>query len=80
MNVVPEVKSSEPSIVGAIAQVRQDWEAASEGESLTNIDGNVGLILVDVVKALGLNPDETVKALGGQLYRDVLPYLLIPVA
>lgn len=72
-----EVKSN---VVSGIAHLRREWEKSAEGESLTNIQGNVGLVLVDVVNVLGLTPDEQAKVLGSHLYREVLPYLLMPVA
>ena len=54
-------------IVEALASVRQEWQEAAESESLTEIEGSVGLLLLDVVTAMGLSPAECVVALGVEL-------------
>jgi len=54
-------------LVDALAKIRQEWEQAAEGESLIHVDASVGLLLGDVVVALGLPPVETVQILGAEL-------------
>ena len=51
-------------IVKALAQIRQEWEDATDGQPLDAIDGSVGLILADVAQGVGLNQEEMLRALG----------------
>ena len=58
-----------PQMVNAIARIRKDWE--QEDESLVDIEASVGLILADVVEALGFSEEEKLAALGPSIYVDI---------
>jgi hypothetical protein len=56
-------------MVNAIARIREDWE--HEEESLVDVQASVGVLLADVVEALGFSEEEKIAALGPSLYNDV---------
>ena len=58
-----------PLMVKAIARIREDWE--QEDESLVDIEASVGMMLADVVEALGFSEEERISALGPSLYNDI---------
>lgn len=58
-------------VINALARIRQEWQSATEGASLLSVDGNVGLILADVVNCLELSTEEQVLVLGSELYREI---------
>jgi len=59
-------------IVNSLAQLRQEWQASTDGESLLDIQASVGLLLGDVVMMLGLSSDEQVAVLGEELRREFI--------
>lgn len=52
--------------IDGLRQVCDEWRvaAAADGVELVDVDGNVGMILLDVAAAIGLNPGEINQALG----------------
>jgi len=65
------IQSPQSHIVSALARVRQEWQDAAQGDSLLSIDGNVGLMLADLVSVLGLPVESQVEILGADLFREV---------
>jgi len=47
-----------------LTALRQEWEAAAEGDNLLDVTASVGLMLLDVATKLGLTPDERAFFLG----------------
>ena len=61
----------EHQIISALARIREEWQDAIAGTSLLSVDGNVGLILADLVSGLGLSTEEQVQVLGIQLHKEI---------
>jgi hypothetical protein len=61
----------------ALVRIRQEWEQAAEGESLLGVQGSVGLMLGDIVRALGFSPDDQSQVLGQALYTDLQDILVV---
>ena len=53
-------------VIQAIRTLREDWETAA-GNDLYQVEGNVGLMLDDIARLLGLTPEECALALGHTL-------------
>ena len=51
-------------VIQALAVIRNQWEDAAQGNSLTRINGSVGYLLFDVAVALGLEGMDLRIALG----------------
>jgi hypothetical protein len=60
-----------------LAALRQEWEAAVGGDSLLDVTGSVGLMLLDVATKLGLTPEERAFFLGAQLDQEASSILLV---
>ena len=58
--------------IKSLIALRQEWEAAAVGESLTRINGRVGLILADVTGCIGLSIEEQILVLGESLTSESL--------
>ena len=60
-------------VIAGFVQVREEWEEALENDNLVDARANVGLLLLDLVDAIGLHPEEQIKALGHELSEIVTP-------
>lgn len=63
-------------VVLALARIRQEWELAAQGESLIQVEASVGLLLADLVMALGFPPVEKEQVLGPELAGQLQDVLL----
>ena len=63
--------------IAGIAQIRQEWEDLAGDQSLIQVNGSVGLMLADIVQALGLTTEEQTQALGPDLAQEI--YSPIPI-
>ena len=62
-------------VIGSLAQLREEWQEAVDGQSLIDVEASVGLLLGDVVMLLGLSADEQAAVLGEELRREFLQAL-----
>ena len=58
------VTISRTEVIQALTVIRNEWENAAQGDSLTQIEGNVGYLLYDIAVALGLEERDLRLALG----------------
>jgi hypothetical protein len=68
-----------PRVIEVLARMRAEWQNAAAGASLLETEGNVGLILADIVNCLGLNADEQARVLGQPLFNEVRDLLTLSV-
>lgn len=54
--------------IEGLTRIRQEWEEASGGLPLEDVQGSIGLILVDVINALGLLPEEAAQVWCGAAF------------
>ena len=66
-----------PDTIKVLANLRQEWEQVVEGESLVDVKGSVGLILVDLVIGLALRPSEQFQVLGSALHAELQSILVV---
>jgi len=77
MLIQPKIMQTE-ALLEALAHIRSEWEQAADGQSLVEVQGSVGLLLADVVAAIGLASDEQAHVLGPGLARDLQGVLAQP--
>lgn len=58
-------------VIATLSSFRQQWQEASEGRSLIEIEGNVGLILADLINSFGLTTHEQALVLGAELFEEM---------
>lgn len=64
-----------PNVIDALSRIRAEWQNAVQDHNLLATEGNVGLILADVVNGLGLCPDEKALVLGQSLFEEMREFL-----
>jgi len=57
-------------VVSALTKLRMEWQGATD-KSLTSVNGNVALLLVDVTMSIGLDSIERVQVLGAELTHEL---------
>lgn len=65
------VQTSQVELVPTLAKLRYEWQLAANGESLLDMDANVGLMLADIVNSLELSPQEQAQVLGKELFGEL---------
>jgi len=66
-------------IVGTLTLIRQEWQDAAGHSSLIEVEGNMGMLLADLINGLALRTDEQVQVLGNELFQDMKDFLKSPV-
>lgn len=64
--------------IAGLSTLRQEWQDSAEGESLLDIEGNVGLLLADLVNVIGLSTHEQSLVLGPELFDELRDMLVLP--
>ncbi len=66
--------------IAGLTRLRQEWQEAAGSKPLVEVQGSVGLLLTDVVNAIGLLPEEAAQVLGSEIYIEpeqmVIPELV----
>ena len=57
-------------VIQAIKKIRSNWENDVD-KSLVDVDISLGIFLLDLTDAFGLDQAETKKALGARLFKEV---------
>ena len=65
-------------VISVLTRIRQEWETAAEGQSLLDVEGNIGMLLGDMVNALALTTDEQSVVLGSNLCEEMQKVLDLP--
>ena len=65
-------------LIATLSTFRQEWQEAADGKSLIETEGNVGLILADLVNSFGLSTQEQSLVLGGELFEEMREVLRLP--
>ena len=65
-------------LVSTLSRIRQEWQEAIGSSSLIETEGNMGMLLADLINGLGLGAAEQVQVLGGDLYQEMQDFLQSP--
>jgi hypothetical protein len=65
-------------VIATLSTFRQEWQEAAGGKSLIETEGNVGLILADLVNSFGLTTHEQSVVLGPELFEEMREVLATP--
>lgn len=63
---IPQVQ-----LISLLSTLRQEWQDAAQGQSLLDMEANVGLMLADLVNSLDLSVQEQTLVLGPELYAEM---------
>ena len=65
-------------LVTSLSRIRQEWQDAADGKSLIEVEGNMGMLLADLINGIGLGTSEQIQILGADLYREMQDFLQSP--
>ncbi|HMR99238.1 MAG: hypothetical protein HXY38_03820 [Chloroflexi bacterium] len=66
-------------LVGTLTRIRQEWQDAAGSSSLIEVEGNMGMLLADLINGVGLGIDEQIQVLGPELFHEMKDFLKSPV-
>ena len=66
-------------LVTTLSRIRQEWQDAADGKSLVEVEGNMGMLLADLLNGIGLGTSEQVQVLGKDLFQEIQDFLRSPV-
>ena len=65
-------------LVSTLTLIREEWQEAAGSSSLIEVEGNMGMLLADLINGIGLRTDEQIQVLGNDLFRDMHDFLKSP--
>ena len=65
-------------LVSTLTRIREEWQEAAGSSSLIEVEGNVGMLLADMINGIGLRHDEQIQVLGADLFREMQDILNSP--
>ena len=65
-------------IISTLTRLRQEWQEATEATSLLETDGNMGLVLADLINGFGLDSNDQCQILGNDLFHELKDFLYAP--
>jgi len=65
-------------LVTTLSRIRQEWQDAANGNSLIEVEGNMGMLLADLINGIGLRTSEQIQILGTDLYQEMQDFLRSP--
>jgi hypothetical protein len=78
LQTVPDQMMTQSRIISTLTRLRQEWQEATVGISLLETDGNMGLVLADLINGFGLDVDDQCRILGNDLFRELKDFLYAP--
>ena len=75
---IPDQPTAHIQIISTLSHLRQEWQEATEGASLLETNGNIGLVLADLINGFGLNAEDQCRILGTELFQELKDFLYAP--
>jgi len=75
LQAIPSQPTARTQIISTLSRLRQEWQEATDGASLLETNGNIGLVLADLINGLGLNAEEQCRILGNDLFLGLGDFL-----
>ena len=66
-------------LVTTLSRIRQEWQDAADGKSLVEVEGNMDMLLADLLNGIGLGTSEQVQVLGKDLFQELRDFLRSPI-
>ena len=65
-------------VISTLTHLRQEWQETTVGASLLETNGNIGLMLADLINGLGLEIQDQQQILGNDLFGELNDFLYAP--
>ena len=75
---ITDQKTNQPTIISTLTRLRLEWQEATAGTSLLETDGNMGLVLADLINGFGLDAQDQCQILGNDLFQELKDFLYAP--
>ncbi|MCQ3935753.1 MAG: hypothetical protein DPW18_01775 [Chloroflexi bacterium] len=69
---------SHTRIISTLTRLRLEWQEATNGASLLETDGKIGLVLADLINGFGLDVNDQCQILGNDLFLELKDFLYAP--
>jgi hypothetical protein len=70
--------SPRTQLISTLSRIRLEWQDAVGSNSLIEVDGNMGMLLADLINGIDLGTTEQVQVLGTDLYQELKDFLHSP--
>ena len=78
MQATPDQPNTRIQIISTLSRLRQEWQEATDGANLLETNGNIGLVLADLINGFGLNAEDQCRILGTELFQELRDVLYAP--
>ena len=78
LQAIPDQPTARTQIISTLSRLRQEWQEATDGASLLETNGNIGLVLADLINGFGLNAEDQNRILGTELFQELRDFLYAP--
>ncbi len=75
---ITDQTTSHSRIISTLTRLRQEWQEATEETSLLETNGNMGLVLADLINGFGLDLHDQRQVLGNDLFLELKDFLYAP--
>ena len=70
--------TSHARVISTLTHLRQEWQETTVEASLLETNGNIGLMLADLINGLDLEVHEQQQILGNDLFHELRDFLYAP--
>ncbi len=70
--------TTQAQVISTLSRLCQEWQEATEGASLLETNGNMGMVLADLINGFGLNAEDQRRILGTDLFHELRDFLYRP--
>ena len=78
LQAIPDQSTAHTQIISTLSRLREEWQEATDGASLLETNGNIGLVLADLINGFGLNAEDQSRILGTELFQELKDFLYTP--
>lgn len=78
LQAIHDHPTAHTQIISTLSRLRQEWQEATEGVSLLETNGNIGLVLADLINGFGLNAEDQIRILGTELFQELKDFFYAP--
>ena len=77
--MLPTPQIKQDHVLIALTRIRQEWQDAVGNPNLIAVEGNMGMLLADLINGIGLGLEEQIQVLGNELFQELQDFLRSPV-
>lgn len=75
LQVTTNQSTTQAQIISTLSRLCQEWQEATAGASLLETNGNMGMVLADLINSFGLKAEDQRRILGTDLFHELRDFL-----